>query len=332
MTDRVSRLGRAAIGTVGLVVAAGIGWFLFVRLPTSFTELLGIVLVIGLGLVGARLASRIGGRVFPPYNVAEVEVSGPITRSGRGPVPTGPVGTPADRIVDQIEAADDDDNATALLLKLNTPGGEVVPSEDIRLAAESFDGPTVAYATDLCASGGYWIAAGCDELWARDATLVGSIGVRSALVNVTDLADRVGLDYEGFSKGKYKDAGTPLKELTDEERSYFEGLSNGFYDRFVATVAEGFELDEDDVRDTEARIYLGEDAVDIGLVDNLGDRDDVEAALEETIGEPVTVQEFEPSVGLTDRLRGTAQRIARSFGEGLASVVVGEEDRPLQLR
>ncbi len=332
MNDRVSRIGRAVIGLVGIAVAAVIGWFLFVRLPTSFADLLGIVLAIGLAVIGARVAGRLAGNVFPGYNVAEVSVSGPITRSGKGPLPTSTVGTPADRIVEQIEYADDDDNAQALLLKLNTPGGEVVPSDDIRLAAEEFDGPTIAYATDMCASGGYWIASGCDELWARDASLVGSIGVQSALVNATDLADRIGIDYEGFSRGKYKDAGTPLKEMSDDDRSYFQGLSDGFYDRFVETVAEGFELDEERVRETEARVYLGEEAHEIGLVDALGTRDDIEDALEEELGEPVGVQEFEPSLGLAERLRGTARGMARSFGQGVASVATGEQDRPIELR
>jgi len=332
MSDRVSRLGRAAIALVGIVVAAGVGWILFVRLPTDIADLLGVLLVIALAIVGARLAGRLAGSVFPTYNVAEVAVTGPITRSGRGPLPTSPVGMPADRIVEQIEAADDDNNAKALLLRLNTPGGEVVPSDDIRRAAVEFDGPTIAYATDLCASGGYWIASGCDELWARDASLVGSIGVRSALFNATDLAEKLGIDYEGFSQGKFKDAGTPLKEMTDDDREYFQGLSEGFYNHFVETVADGFDLDEDQVRETEARVYLGEEAADIGLVDAIGAKDDVEEALEETLGEPVDIEEFQPRLGLADRLRGGAQSMARSFGEGVATAVVGDDDRPIDLR
>jgi len=84
----------------------------------------------------------------------------------------------------------------------------VVPSDDIRLAAERFDGPTVAYATDVCASGGYWIASGCDELWAREGSIVGSIGVIGSRVNASALAEKVGLSYERFAAGDYKDAGT----------------------------------------------------------------------------------------------------------------------------
>jgi len=111
------------------------------------------------------------------------------------------VGAEADEIVDQIERADEDSGVRALLLKLNTPGGEIVPSEDIRIAAERFDGPTIAYATDVCASGGYDIAAGCDELWAREGSIVGSIGVIGSRVNAADLADRLGLSYERLAAG-----------------------------------------------------------------------------------------------------------------------------------
>jgi len=95
----------------------------------------------------------------------------------------------------------------------------VLPSDDIRRAAAEFDGPTLAYATDTCASGGYWIASGCDELWARDASLVGSIGVVGSRPNAAGLADKLGISYEQFTAGEYKDAGVPLREIEDDDAS-----------------------------------------------------------------------------------------------------------------
>lgn len=326
------RIGRIVLLTLGLAVAVAAGWLLFVWLPTDLAGLLGVLLALTVGVLGLRLAARLADRLFPTYSVAEVAVEGPITRDGRGPLPSMPGGTPADDVVEQIEAADDDDNARALLLKLNTPGGEVGASDDIREAARAFDGPTLAYATDLCASGGYWIASGCDALWARDHSLVGSIGVIMSRINATGLAEKIGLTYERFAAGKYKDAGMPLKELTDDEREYLQGLTDGFYEDFVERVAAGVDLDPENVRETEAKIYLGEEAHERGLVDALGRREDVEAALEDELDVPVSVRRFEPSRSLRQRLRSNALELAYAVGAGAASATGGDRRQALELR
>jgi len=273
-------------------------------------------------LVGVRLAGNAATSLFPAYDVAEVAVEGPISRDGGGgPLPTTPGATPADDIVEQIDRADDDDNVQALLLKLNTPGGEVVPSDDIRLAAQRFDGPTIAYATDVCASGGYWIASGCDELWAREGSIVGSIGVIGSRVNASDLAEKVGLSYERFAAGEYKDAGTALKEMDDNEREYLQGLIDDYYDTFVERVSDGRDLEPDFVRDTEARIYLGEQAYDMDLVDHLGTRREIETELADRLDtDEVTVEEFEPTRPLMARVGAGAQHVAYAFGAGIAGL------------
>jgi protease-4 len=316
---------RLAIVLVGTVLTVAVSWWLFLVFPTSLVELLGVLLVLLAGVIGARFAARVAAQRFPSYDVAEIAVEGPIQRDGGGGLSSAS-GTPADDIVEQIDRANDDDNAKGLLLRLNTPGGEVVPSEDIRLAAERFDGPTVAYATDVCASGGYWIASGCDELFAREASLVGSIGVIGSRVNATELADRVGLSYERLAAGKYKDAGVPLKELDGDERDYLQGIIDGMYDDFVERVTAGRDLDPETVRETEARVYLGDEARRLGLVDELGTHEEVEARLAERLGvSEVSVGEFEPSKPLRQRLNLGARRIAYSFGAGIASVVRDEK-------
>jgi len=288
-------------------------------------------------VAGGRLLAKVTrGRFGEPdeYNTAKVSVSGPIARDRGRPSPlSGGGGVVADEVVEQIEAADDDEAVTALLVELNTPGGEVVPSDDIRRAVADFDGPTIAYATDLCASGGYWIASGCDELWARDGSLVGSIGVVGSRPNASGLADRLGISYEQFTAGEYKDAGVPLREIEDDEREYLQSLIDGYYEQFVETVSEGRSMDPETIRETEARVYLGPDALDIGLVDALGVEDDVEAQIEDVIGEEVAVREFTPERGLVDRLGIGAERIAFAAGSGAASVFAGDgRDVDVELR
>jgi protease-4 len=310
---------RTVIVLAVAAVAAVLGWFLFVRWPGSTADLLGVVFVIATVAAALRVGGNVAGTLLPTYNVAEVAVEGPITRDSGG-MPPGAPGVPgADDIVDLIEEADEDDAAEGLLLKLNTPGGAVVPSDDIRLAAERFDGPTVAYATDVCASGGYWIASGCDELWARDGSIIGSIGVRGSRVTAADLLDKLGLEYEQLAAGEYKEAGSPLTELEEHERTYLQGIVDDYYDQFLETAAEGRDMDEAALRETDAKVYLGETAHELGLVDDLGTRADVEERLEALLDAEVDTTELEPTMGLSDRLRGGAERVAFALGAGFAN-------------
>ena len=161
--------------------------------------------------------------------------------------------------------------------------------------------------------------------------VVGSIGVIGSRVNVSELAEDLGVSYERFAAGKYKDAGMPLKDLSEDEREYLQGIIDGFYDDFVERVAEGRDMDPEAVRDTEARIYLGDEAHELGLVDSIGTRDDVEDHVEGLLDAEVSIREFEPERGLAARLRGGATAVAYAAGAGVASAVVGDE-RDFRLR
>ncbi|WP_336345766.1 signal peptide peptidase SppA [Halalkalicoccus ordinarius] len=328
---KAAALGRGVIAIVGVLVAAAAAYVLFIAVPTTGVELVGVLLVIATAMAGLRMAGGIADRVFPTYNIAEVAIEGPISRDGGRRFPSGPGTTPTDDVVEQIESANEDSNVGGLLVKLNTPGGEVVPSDDIRRAVVEFDGPALAYTTDVCGSGGYWIASGCDELFAREASLVGSIGVIGSRVNAAELADRVGLEYERFAAGAYKDAGVPLREMEDDERVYLQGLIDDFYGQFVERVAEGRELSEEEVRATEARVYLGEEALELGLVDAIGTREDAEQRLAELLEIEPAVREFEPDRGMLDRVGGASRAVAYAFGAGVASVF-GDADREIEIR
>jgi protease-4 len=318
-TDSAARrVVRVLVVLAVTVLVGGLGWLLFVEVPAGDGAVLaGTVLAVVVTVAGVRLGSSVAGNLFPTYNVAEVRVEGPISRTARGVVPTGPVGASADEVVEQIERADES-AADALLVRLNTPGGEVVPSDDIRLAVDEFEGPTVAYATDVCASGGYWIAAGCDHVVAREGSVVGSIGVIGSLVTAVDLAERLGLSYERFAAGQYKDAGNPLKDLDEDDRAYLQGIVDDYYDAFVDRVTEGRDLDAEAVRETEARVFLGPEAEERGLVDAVGTREAVTGHLEERLGESVSVRTFRPSRPLATRVGRAAATVAAGVRAGLA--------------
>lgn len=314
-------IGRFVIGAVGTVLGAAIGVFLFVWIPEG-TSVFGVLLAVTTTLIGARIAVQIATTVVPSYNVAEVAVEGPITRGGDfGPIPGQGHTVPADDIVEQIERAEEDRNANALVVKLNTPGGEVLPSDDIRNAVLAFDGPTIAYAMDTCASGGYWIASACDEIWARETSIIGSIGVIGSRLNASELAEELGLSYERFAAGRYKDAGRALKEIDDDERAYLQGLIDDYYEQFIERVAMGRNLDPDAIRNTEARVYLGDEARDLDLVDTIGTHEDVLEHVTDLIGAEAVHTEFEPERGLRQQIQRGAQGIAFAFGAGVLSRV-----------
>ncbi len=315
----LKRIGRLAIGLGITALLALAGWVMFVVFPENTTELLGVLFVLIATVVGLRIGGNIAASVFPDYNAVEIGVDGPITRDGGGGLPVSPPGSPgADEIVELIEGADEDANAKALVLRLNTPGGAVVPSDDIRLAAKAFDGPTIAYATDVCASGGYWIASGCDELWARDGSIVGSIGVRGSRMTAKGLLEKVGLEYEQLTAGEYKEAGVPFDDLNEDERAYLQGIIDDYYDQFVETVADGRDADPEQIRGTEAKVFLGENAHELGLVDGVGTREDVESRVGELLEEDAAIKELEPQTSMAERLRGGAERVAYALGAGIA--------------
>jgi len=326
-------LGKLGIVLVGLVVAAAVGVALFVVVPAETSAgVVGVLLAVATAAVGLKVAGSLAGSVFPGYNVAEVEVTGPITGDSGG-MPLRPGGASADDLVDQIEAADADDGAEALVVTLNTPGGQPVASDEIRRAAAEFDGPTVAHAKDICASGGYMIACGCDDFFAHRDSLVGSIGVIANQRKFAEFADRYGIDLERFTGGKYKDTTDPLKALSEDERAYFQGVIDSSYESFVDLVAEERDVDRAFVDDTEARIYHGRQAAENGLVDALGDRDDVEERLAERAElDDVAVEQFEPDRGIGEKLSVGAQAVAAAFGRGAASVVADRDGSLVEFR
>lgn len=327
MASTGNRLARLLILFTGAILAVALGYVLFVDLPAgNMATLLGVLLTIGVAIIGLRLGRAYANDVFAPYNVARVSVEGPIVRRASGTLPTRPVFGTADDIVEQIETADADEAVRALVVELNTPGGEVVPSDDIRRAVEDFEGPTIAYATDTCASGGYWIASGCDYVVAREGSIVGSIGVIASRVTGEGLLDRLGLTYERLVAGEYKDAGVPLQEMDEADREYLQGIVDNYYQAFVDRVAEGRDLDEAEIRDTEARVFLGEDALERGLVDELGAEDVVADWIEAEIDESAEFQEFEPERGVTARLGLGAERVAYALGAGISNTLVDDRD------
>jgi protease-4 len=131
--------------------------------------------------------------------------------------------------------------------------------------------PVVACLMDVAASGGYYLAMGCDSVYAHPTTVTGSIGVIMNLYNAQGLAEKLGVESEPIKSGANKDIGNPLRKMTPEERAIMQGMVDKFYDRFVQVVATGRNLPEEKVRSiADGRVYGAAEAKELGLIDNVG--------------------------------------------------------------
>src|SRR5438445_4336680 len=176
---------------------------------------------------------------------------------------------------ERLDAAADDPHVKAVVLRINSPGGAVTASDVMYQDVVSFrrdtHKPVVACMMDVAASGAYYIAMGCDRVYAHPTTVTGSIGVIMSLYNASGLFTKLGVTTDPIKSGPNKDIGNPGRPMTDEERAILQGIVDGFYGQFVHVVAQGRQLPEDQVRKlADGRVYTGVDAKNAGLVDELG--------------------------------------------------------------
>lgn len=181
----------------------------------------------------------------------------------------------SDRIVQQIRQAEKD-GVKGLLLKINSPGGTASASQsvygEIQRVRKNGKMRVISAMGDVAASGGYYIAAATEKIYANPATLTGSIGVISQSTKVKGLFEKVGLEAEVIKSGEFKDMGSPYRPTTAAERQLLQDLINDTYNDFVSAVAAGRKLPEARVRQLgDGRIYTGNQALKHKLVDALGD-------------------------------------------------------------
>ena len=191
--------------------------------------------------------------------------------------------SPSGPLISQIEKARKDPDVKAVVLDMNTPGGEVTATDEAYHALQKLreDGkPVVTCMRAIAASGGYYLAAGTDHIVANRLTLTGSVGVIIGGYNYSGLFDKIGLESELYIGGEMKDILNMARERTPEEIALIQSLVDETYGEFVKIVAAGRPLSEADVKDQiGARIFSGAQALELKLVDELGYFDDaIEAA------------------------------------------------------
>ena len=261
--------------------------------------------------------------------VAVIHVEGVIT-GGRGQGGLWGDGGGTDSVIRQIQSARDDANVKAVVIRINSPGGSAPASQEVGEELKKLRATgkvVVASMGDIAASGGYWIAALCDKIYANPGTITGSIGVYIPYANWEELFKKIGVQGEKIKSGPHKDMLSPERPMTEKERAILQDMVDDLYEQFVDVVVEGRKMDAAKVRQlADGRIYTGRKAKSLGLVDEMGTMEEAVKAAAKMAGikgKPV-IREY-GRTGLWDTIFGSSsQSLADAlFGRLLQGEMTG---------
>jgi protease-4 len=238
-----------------------------------------------------------------------------------------------------LTKAENDKTVKAIVFRIDSPGGEIEPCQEILLQIErGKETKTIVVSMgSMAASGGYYISSHADRIVALPTTQTGCIGVISSAVNVEGLLEKLGINIEIFKGGKYKDMYWGLRELTPEEEQIMQGMVDEYYEQFVDVVAEGRGLSQEAVRQlATGQLYSGVKAKELGLVDELGDLDTAIDLASQLAGiENAVVEYYQPPrltiwslLGLVDAIKA---RISGLSAEDTILLEILNHDYPQPL-
>lgn len=299
------------------------------------------------GTCGTLAAMGAGGSDKIMYGSGErvgvVELVGPITASGE--------------LTEQIRAFARRDDLVAIVVRIDSPGGAVAPSQEIYAAMReaSAHKPVVASMASTAASGGFWVSLGADWVFAGPGSITGSIGVISQAMDVSELAELARFKMRTYKSGPVKDLGNPFREATEADREVFMALIEDVYDQFVTLTAERRGLPRDKVLEVaDGRIMTGRAAYRADLVDELGglwdaarkavllaeareakeksETVDTSSAAYSGVEDPTLVYPKPPKPTFMELLQGSAERAIADGVSGAFERVVTRAPAPVELR
>ncbi len=215
----------------------------------------------------------------------------------------------SEQVIEQMKRFEKDNAVKAIVLRINSPGGGVAPSQEIYEEVRKLNAkkPVLTSMGTIAASGGYYIASATRKIYANPGTMTGSIGVVMPFMNVKDLVDKIGLKGMAVKSGEFKDIGSPLREMTPEDRQVLQSVVDNVHLQFVNAVAAGRKLPREDVlKIADGRIFTGEQAKALKLVDALGNLEDTvadAAKMGGISGEPKVVTPPKSKISLLEFLR-----------------------------
>lgn len=257
-------------------------------------------------------------------NVAVIAVHGPITATAS----TGfsSKGTTSDDLVELIEKAEKQTAIKAIILDINSPGGTAVGSAEIAEAIKRAQKPTVAVIRETGASGAYWIATSADYVIAHPASITGSIGVIASSLEFDEFIEEYNISYRRMISGRLKDIGSPFRDMTGEEQMLFQQSLDEMHVIFKEAVAENRNIPRERIDEiATGMFYTGRQALELGLVDQLGTMYDAKIFLEQQLGEEVDVVKFEKPKTFADVLFSSFHDYAFEMGRGMGEAVVEDD-------
>ncbi|MCB0080501.1 MAG: signal peptide peptidase SppA [Caldilineaceae bacterium] len=283
---------------------------------------IAFLMLLGCGLIFALMSNLSGGP--QEASVALIHIEGAILpgKGGNSNPLTGSGGAYSTTIVDQLKQAAEDELVKAVVLVVDSPGGSVYASDEIARQVAAMEKPVLSAMGSMAASGGYFVSAPADEIWASPHTLTCSIGVIIELLNYDKLAADYGVEAVVYKSGANKDMGNPFRQATPEEEQIWQAMIDEAYDAFVTVVASGRDLAEERVREiADGRVCTGQQALALKLVDKLGYLPDVikrAGELGGIEGDPPTI-EYQQQPGLWDLL--TSAVTHRTLGEEIQQLI-----------
>jgi len=221
-------------------------------------------------------------------------------------------------VIEQLYAQAKNDKIKGIVLRIDSPGGAVGPSQDLYEAVKTLKArkPIIASMGALAASGGLYSALSASRIYAQPGTLTGSIGVIMQIPNLTKITEKVGVDIVTIKSGKLKDVGNTFRPMTDEEREFLQATILTVADQFISAVVESRNLSEEAVRKfADGRVLLGSQAKELGLIDSFGDTHAAARAVFEVLGTPLSDTEIPTLVYIEDAFHALRKlfRSASSF-------------------
>lgn len=263
--------------------------------------------------------------------IVVIPIKGTITLEGSSSFLSS--STSAYDIIEKIDKANNDDNVKAIVLEINSPGGTVLGSKVLAEKIKSVDKPVVAVITEMGTSGAYWAASQADVIVADELSIVGSISVMGSYLEFSGLLEDYNVTYERLVTGDYKDISSPMKEMTYEEKILVMEKMNEIHDYFVKDVAEGRNMNVDEIdKLANGMFYLGQDCIDNGLVDEIGNKEYALSLAKNMSGiSDGKVSEYVEKSGFFDSVKKYMSYSSFYIGQGIGSALYSTEAQNLEI-
>jgi protease-4 len=280
---------------------------------------ISILMLLVFSMIFFSIMGSFAGPVMETGNIAVIPIEGMITTNDEGLMP----GTKSSTTVNLLEEAQKNDEIKAIILEIDSPGGTPVATDEIATAVKNANKTVLSVIRESGASGAFWIATAADRVYANRMSVTGSIGVQASRLEFGGLIADYNITYRQLTAGRLKDAGSRFRDMTPEEQQLFQRMLDNLHTEFIRTVAQNRNLPEDYVRGLATGfVYLGAEAKELGLIDEIGGKKEALKYLEQTLNITAEPVEFKEHKTFFDSLSSFTSEQARQLGKGIGSTLM----------